>query len=137
MTTLATLTSGINPRRLGANPLPIAGASYVRPELVPLAAYLCVEGYSDVARHHILCHVAGGGRLDEMVEESWLEQRDYPGALRYVRESVHGIGDLVNLLDPILSERGAELKVVTELGFSFSLPCGEMVCTYLPRVEAR
>ena len=107
----------------------------MHPELVPLAAYLCVEGYSDVARHHILCHVAGGGRLDEMVEESWLERRDSP-ALRYVRESVHGIGDLVNLLDPILSERGGELKIVTELGFTVSLPCGEMVCTYLPRQEA-
>jgi hypothetical protein len=61
-------------------------AGVIRPDLIPLAAFLCAEEYDDYARSIILDHAAAGAPLADLTvptPEGWvvLEPHDLAGAV--------------------------------------------------------
>ena len=65
-------------------------AGVIRPDLIPLAAFLCAEEYDDYARSIILDHAAAGAPLADLTRptpEGWvvLEPHDLAGAEEALR----------------------------------------------------
>lgn len=65
-------------------------AGVIRPDLIPLAAFLCSEEYDDYARSIILDHVAAGATLADLTRptpDGWviLEPVDLVGAVEALR----------------------------------------------------
>jgi hypothetical protein len=70
------------------SPIPTNRAGVIRPDLIPLAAFLCVEEYDAVSRGIILDHAAAGAPLRNLTipapgTDGWrvLEPHDLAGAL--------------------------------------------------------
>ena len=56
--------------------VPVNSDGLVIPHLMPIAAYLCVEEYSDAARSRVLNRLADGNTPRQCVEDGALERRD-------------------------------------------------------------
>lgn len=70
---------------LTSSPIPVDRAGVIRPDLIPLAAFLCAEEYDAYARSLILDHAAAGAPLAVLTvptPDGWviLEPSDLDGA---------------------------------------------------------
>lgn len=79
MTTLLATASPVQTGRPGDRRLeavPADSDGVLRPDLILVAAYLCVEGYSDRARERVLCRLADGDTVSGCIDAGALDPSD-------------------------------------------------------------
>lgn len=121
---------------------------YLRWDLVPLAAYLCEEGYSTVCRNIVIDGIAAGRSLQHLVEAGELEPADLPGAEHALRRgrnrtnrragrAVRTIADLLNVIVGSLRACGVEPEEASldESGFDVRLGDHPLRIAFIPPVS--